>query len=170
MPNQSLKNRMEKMSPFKILIGLGLMSWSTLVFGFRRGWVKREDIFDYAVNQLVSGSHASNENVAIIAGGEDLSDDELIGLISTLESTSRASDVDKWRLGFLLWIEALDGSYEEKINFLQEAYADFDYPEDMSSCSLYSQDEIPPLLAMRDVVAALKERFLLGRSGADHVL
>ncbi|CAN7265061.1 DUF2247 family protein [Pseudomonas brassicacearum] len=158
------------MSPFKILIGLGLMCWSTLVFGFRRGWVKREDIFDYALNQLVSSSHASNENVAIIAGAEDLSDDELIGLILTLESTNNASDLDKWRLGFLLWIEASDGSDKEKINLLQKAYADFDYPEDMSSCSVYSQDEISPLLAMSDVAAALKERFLLGRSGADHVL
>ena len=150
------------MSPFKMLIGLGLMCWSTIVFGFRRGGVKRNDIFDYAVTQLVNGVHADSEDVAIIACGEYLSDDELLGLISKqIESTDDVSDSDKWRLAFLSWIEASGDSDEDKINRLQEVYADFDYPEDMTSCSVYSQDGIPPLLAMSQVVEVLRERFSL---------
>lgn len=150
------------MSPFKMLTGLGLMCWSTIFLGFGRGWVKRKDVFDYAITQLVSGGYADSEDVAIIAGGEYLSDDELCGLIlKQIESTGGASDLDKWRLAFLLCIEASDDSDEDKINRLQEVYADFDYPEDMISCSVYSQDNISPLVAMRQVVEVLREHFSL---------
>lgn len=150
------------MSPFKILIGLSLMCWSTIVFGFRRGWVKRSEIFDYAVTQLVNDSHADSEDVAIIAGGEYLSDDELLGLMSKqIERIDNASDLDKWRLAFLLWIEVSGDSDQDKINRLQEVYADFNYPEDMASCSVYSQDSISPLFAMGQVVEVLRERFAL---------
>jgi hypothetical protein len=150
------------MAPFKILIGLGLMCWSTIVFGFRRGWVKRSEIFDYAVTRLVNDSHADSEDVAIIAGGEYLSDDELLGLMSKqVERVDSASDLEKWLLAFLLWIEASGNSDQDKINRLQEVYADFNYPENMASCSVYSQDSISPLFAMGQVVEVLRERFSL---------
>ena len=146
------------MSPFKLLIRLGLIGWSTINLGFKKGWVKRKDIFDYAISQLVSGSNI--EDVAVIAGGEYLTDDELIGLVLNLiKTTDSAADLDKWRLAFLLCIEASDDSDEDKVNKLQEVYADFDYPEDMASCSVYSQDNVSPLVAMSQVVQELRERF-----------
>lgn len=148
------------MSPLKMLIELGLMCWSTIVIGFGKGWVKRKDIFDYAISQLASGS--SNIDVAVIAGGEYLNDDELLGLIlKQMKKTDSASDLDKWRLAFLLCIEASDDCDENKINRLQEIYADFGYPEDMASCSVYSQDGISPLVAMGKIVRELRERFSL---------
>ena len=89
------------MSPFKLLIRLGLIGWSTINLGFKKGWVKRKDIFDYAISQLVSGSNI--EDVAVIAGGEYLTDDELIGLVLNLiKTTDSAADLDKWRLAFFL--------------------------------------------------------------------
>jgi hypothetical protein len=128
--------------------------------GFRKHWIKREDIFEYAMNQLLAG--CESERVAIIAGGEYLSDEELLGIISKqMEMTNCVADTDKWRLAFLLGLEASDDSDENRINRLQEIYADFDYPEDMASCSIYSQDGLDPLVAMSQVVKRLKEGFLL---------
>lgn len=148
------------MSPLKMMIGLGLMCWSTLVLGFRKGWVKRKDIFDYAIGQLMNGS--DSEDVAVIAGGEYLSDDELIGLIlNQIKESDSASDLDKWRLAFLLCIEASDDCDDGKVNRLQEVYADFGYPEDMASCSVYSRNDVSPLVAMSQVVGKLRKRFLL---------
>ncbi|RON50088.1 DUF2247 family protein [Pseudomonas frederiksbergensis] len=148
------------MSPFGVLIGLGLACWSTIFLGFRKSWIRREDIFEYAINQLLDG--CESERVAIIAGGEYLSDEELLEVISKqMEMTNCVADMDKWRLAFLLCLDASNDSDENKINRLQEIYADFDYPEDMASCSIYSQDGIDPLVAMNQIVKRLKERFLL---------
>lgn len=150
------------MLPFKILIGLGLMCWSTIVFGFRKGWVKRSEVFDYAVTQFVSDGRGDSESITLIAGGEYLSDDELLGLMSRqIECTNNDSDFDKWLLAFLLSIEESVDSDLDKVNRLQEVYADFNYPEEMASCSIYSQDRISPLFAMRQVVEKLKGRFAL---------
>ncbi|MFK0089672.1 DUF2247 family protein [Pseudomonas sp. NPDC090755] len=148
------------MSPFEMLIKLDLMCWSTVVVGFGKGWMKRKDIFDYAISQLASGSNSVD--VAVIAGGEYLSDGDLLDLIlKQVKKTDCASDLDKWRLAFLLCIKSSEDCDESKVNRLQEIYADFDYPEDMASCSVYSQNDISPLVAMDQVVGELRERFSL---------
>lgn len=148
------------MSPLNVLISLGLACWSTIFLGFKKRWIRRDDVFEYAISQLLNG--CESERVAIIAGGEYLSDEELLAIISKqMEMTDCVADMDKWRLAFLLCIDATDDSDENKINRLQEIYADFDYPEDMASCSIYSQDGVCPLVAMNQVVKRLRERFLL---------
>ncbi|MHC8340462.1 DUF2247 family protein [Pseudomonas sp. HLT2-19-2] len=148
------------MSPLNVLISLGLACWSTIFFGFRKRWIRRDDVFEYAISQLLNG--CESERVAIIAGGEYLSDEELLAIISKqMEMTDCVADMDKWRLAFLLCIDASDDSDENKINRLQEIYADFGYPEDMASCSIYSQDGVCPLVAMNQVVKRLRERFFL---------
>lgn len=146
------------MTPLSVLIGLGLVCWSTIYWGFRKRWVGREDVFEFAMNQLLNG--CESEQVAIISGGEYLSDEEILEIVSgQMEMTNCAAEMDKWRLAFLLCIDVSNDSDENKINRLQEVYAEFDYPEDMAFCSIYSQDGIDPLVAMNQVLAALSERF-----------
>lgn len=147
------------MSPFKVLSELRLVCWSTIFLGFRKGWVKRSDVFDYAIALLMGGD--TDQEIALIAGGEYLSDEELLELIEGKQLGKNAvSALDKWRLAFLLSIEWSDGSEEDKLCRLQEVYADFEYPEDMALCSIYSQGEVPPLVAMRWVVKKLQEELL----------
>ncbi|MEA9976449.1 MULTISPECIES: DUF2247 family protein [unclassified Pseudomonas] len=148
------------MSPLGVLSSLGLACWSTIFLGFKKRWIGREDIFEFAMNQLLNG--CESERVAIIAGGEYLSDEELLEVISKqMEMASCVAEIDKWLLAFLLCIDSSNDSDEDKINRLQEIYADFDYPEDMASCSIYSQDGVDPLVAMSRVVERLRDRFLL---------
>ncbi len=145
------------MSPIKIMINLGLLCWPTILFGFRKGWVSRKDVIDYAVDLLINGS--DNEDVAIIAGGESLGNDELLDMISNqVEQAKNSTALDKWRLAYLLNIAESDENQQTKLDRLQEVYANFDYPEDMASCSIYSQDEIDPLVAMMQVVEKLRSR------------
>lgn len=147
------------MSPFKVLVSLGLACWATIFLGFRKRWIRRDEIFEYAINQLLNG--CENERVAMIAGGGYLSDEELLDAISKeMEIVDCADEMDKWRLAFLVCIEASSDSDEDKTNELQEIYADFGYPEDMASCSIYSQDGIGPLAAMGQVMKGLRERLL----------
>lgn len=148
------------MSPLSVLIDLGLACWSTIYFGLKKRWVGRAEIFEFAMSQLLNG--CESERDVIIAGGEYLSDEELLEVISKeIEVTNCVAEMDKWRLAFLLCIDSSNDSEENKIKRLQEVYADFDYPEDMASCSIYSQDGVGPLVAMNRIVERLKERFLL---------
>ena len=148
------------MSPVKKLMDLGLLCWSTIFLGLKKGWVKRKDVIDYAVGLLMAGN--DDEAVALIAGGESLNDEELLNLISTqIANKDEFAALDKWRLANLLCIAESEDSDQEKLDKLQEVYAKFEYPKDMESCSIYSRDEVDPLLAMMQVVKELKSRFLL---------
>lgn len=149
------------MSLITILINSGLLCWSTILLGLRKGWINRKDVIDYAVDLLVKGDE--DESVAVIAGGECLSDDELFKLISNqVEQPDNIADIEKWRLAHLLKIAESDDDEQKKIDRLQEVYSNFDYPEDMASCSIYSQDKIDPLVAMMQVVEALKRKLIQG--------
>ena len=106
-------------------------------------------------------SEDAGQEVALIAGGEYLSDEELLGLIEKKQQGQDAvSDLDKWRLAFFLCIGRSGDSEENKVCRLQEVYADFDYPEDMALCSVYSQGEVSPLVAMSWVVKKLQSQLL----------
>ncbi|WP_407311129.1 DUF2247 family protein [Pseudomonas sp. nanlin1] len=149
------------MSQLDVLTDLNLASWSTIFVGYTKHWINREDIFEYAMSQLLNG--CDSENVAIIAGGKYLNDEEILDIISKqINIKDFVVEMDKWRLAFLVCIDQSNDSDEKKLKRLQEIYADFDYPEDMASCSVYSQDGIAPLVAMSQVVKRLKEK-LSGR-------
>jgi hypothetical protein len=145
------------MTPIRVLINLGLLCWPTVFVGFSKGWLSRKDVIDYAVDLLVDGN--DDEGVVIIASGESLEDSELLDLISSqIKQADNAVDVDKWRLGYFINIAESDESEQTKLDNLQEVYANFDYPENMASCSIYSQDEIDPLVSMMEVIKKLKIR------------
>lgn len=138
---------------------LGFLCWSTILLGLRKGWVNRKDVSDYAFDLLVDGN--DDEEVAIIAGGESLRDDEIFDLISNqVRKAGNEDDLGKWRLAHILHIAESSDDDETKIGRLQEVYSNFDYPEDMASCSIYSQDEMDPLVAMLQVAEKLQSRFV----------
>ena len=143
------------MDPLEVLGEFRLLDWSSIWLGYKRGWVRREDICEYAISQL--GDESSSESIAILAGGNYLSDEEFEGIVlNEINSHDEAGSLDKWRLAFLLCTAASNDSYDEKVSKLQEVYAEFGYPEDMASCCIYSSDEVCPLEAMNAVVKDLK--------------
>jgi hypothetical protein len=149
------------MSSINILKSLGLLCWSTIYVGLNKGWLKSKDVIDYAVSLLMAGN--DNEAVVLIAGGESLNEKEILNLVSSqLENIDEATALDKWRLADLLCISESEDNDQEKLDKLQNVYAKFEYPEDMKSCSIYSQNGEDPLLAMMQVVKELKRKYLGG--------
>lgn len=145
------------MSPIKILIDLDLLSWSTILLGMEKGWIRRKDVIDYAVQLLIRG--CDDENIAVIASGRNFNDDELLSWISShIKQSDKTKDFEKWRLACLLSLDESIKDKQAKLDKLQEIYADFNYPEDMASCSIYSQDKISPLVAMEQVIQELKNK------------
>ena len=155
------------MTSVEVLARLGLLSWHVLLLGWEKGWVTRDDIIDYAVHLLAANKDQGDENIAAIAAGENYSNDELKQFITSLTkhreggllAENAGAEIEKWRLAQLISINESELSEEEKLQRLQDVYAEFGYPEDMASCSIYSQDNIDPLLAMVRVITALKEKF-----------
>ena len=144
----------------KTLENLGLLCWSTIYVGFKKGWLKQKDVVDYAVKMLMAGS--DDKAAVLIAGGESLNDDELLNLVSSqIENKDEIIALDKWRLANLLCISESKKSDQEKLDKLQDIYSKFNYPDDMKSCSIYSQDKLDPLLAMMYVIMELKKKYLL---------
>lgn len=148
------------MSAVRILMDLGLLSWSTLYVGLKRDWAKTQDAVDYAVSILLDGNY--DDDISVIAS-EGFSDKkELYDLIfKKVNGADNSLDFDKWRLAHLIAIDESDFDEQTKLEKLQDIYVEFNYPEDMASCSIYSQDDIDPIECMRRVINTLKIKLML---------
>ena len=139
---------------------MNLICWPVLVVGWRKGWVTKLDIADYAASLLSTDSDKENEDedVILLASANFLQDEEVEELlIKVAGSYAEKEALGKWRLMHLVSLSSSSLSDQEKIDKLQILYADFDYPEDMKSCSIYSQDEVDPLEALSKVILKLEK-------------
>jgi len=123
----------------KILAEKGLLSWDTLVLGYQNGFATRNDVIEYAMAELELMDEPPME-LALLAGGEGLDENEFIRLMQKLAGNRREMKdtlLDKWRLALLTALQRDERPIEDKIDALQEIYAAFDYPDDMEKCSVY---------------------------------
>ena len=148
------------MKPIEVLKNLDLVCWPALFVGLQKGWVTKSDIADYATSLLSADLDNGDENIAVLASADSFDDSEVKELLLQVGgSTAEPEAIEKWRLATLIALSDSALSEEEKIDKLQELYAEFDYPEYMSSCSIYSHNSVDPLVAMSDVISALKNKF-----------
>ena len=150
------------MKPVDMLKKLGLCSWSTLIIGWSRGWATRKDIIDYAVGLLSENEDSCNDDVVLLAGGETFDDEDFRKLVKNLttdESSDDEVEMDKWRLAHLLCLAESNLDEQTKIDRLQDIYAEFNYPQDMTSCSIYSEGSDDPIETMMNIINQLSQRF-----------
>lgn len=147
------------MKSIEVLKEQNLICWSVLLAGLQRGWVEKSDIANYAIDILSAGLDNGDENIAVLAGADSISDTEIKNLLLQVGGKIVSPEsIEKWRLAKLTALEESALSEEEKLGGLQDVYAEFDYPEDMASCSIYAQGSVDPLVAMTEVISALKEK------------
>lgn len=156
------------MKPIQALKRLDLVCWPTLLIGLQRGWAIKSDVSDYAKRLLSANLDGGVENISELTGADSL-DDSVVKelLLQLVDSTESPEAIEKWRLSALIALRESSLSQEEKLENLQELYAEFDYPEDMTSCSIYSQDSVDPLVAMSGVISALNKKFIGRKSVQD---
>jgi len=147
-----------------------LIDWYTLLVGLKHKWCNKELLIHYGEEMIKqTKSKEIDSNLAIIASGESLSPDDLVTIIlkflsdnkKTMKHKEESEALEKWRFAHLYWLLQKDGPEQEKIDILQELYAQFGFPEDMVSCSIYSQDTIAPLTAAENVVKKLSKQLHL---------
>lgn len=146
---------MRRVTAFKWLVDSGLMDCATVRFGYDSGWISREGVSDYFTDIVCSDGFDGCDLALLLAVSSSLSDVEFNGIVARLPSGGGLSVINRWRLGKLVELELSDITDDEKICILQDIYAEFDYPEDMAGCSIYSVTSEPPLDAMRRVIAGL---------------
>lgn len=153
------------MNVIDVIKSLNLTTWEVLLVGWKKGWLTRVDIIGYSVKLLQKKEVLDDENIALIASADHSSDDEFFQLLTKQvnqeKPTSNSTALDIWRLAFLISLSQSSQSSEEKLEKLQEIYSQFDYPGDMASCSIYSQGEVSPLLAMQKSIESLKSKLLI---------
>ena len=103
----------------------------------QKGWVTKSDIAGYAIELLSDGLDNYDENITVLASADSSEDSEVQELMLQVVGGLNSEALEKWRLVILSALNESVLTEEEKIDKLQELYAEFDYPEDMSSCSIY---------------------------------
>lgn len=102
---------------------------------WRSAWINKDAVSEHAFKLLSAGQQDSD--IAVLAGSDALSDDKVVALLATLckkegidlqEKQSHA--LEKWRLAMLSDLQHSSFANEDKIERLQELYAEFGYPDD----------------------------------------
>lgn len=163
----------------KLMDSLGILNWKALSIGWDRGWATRADVTNYALDRLQSEADDDLAAAASLASIKDLDDESIRGLLARLAREQTEEDgvaLDKWRLVHLLDLEDMHLGWEEKVTRLEELGTEFGYPPDMRLCTRYgpsqasvdagiaSENDLStdPLVAMRQVIAALKQHLGIG--------
>lgn len=146
------------LTPFKLLLDLGLLDWSSVYLGMNLGWVNRENARDFASLQLAKGSKA--EGAALIVDNENISFDDLIVLVfKQIKRPGVVANYDIWRFALLLYIRESDDDVVKKLVQVHRVYVQFNYPEDMLICTGHDERGIAPLEALNHLVEELQLRF-----------
>ena len=144
-----------RINAFMWLVDNGLVDCATIRFGYNSGWISRDGVSDYFTDMVCSDGFDGCDLALLLAVSSSLSDVEFNDIVAKLPGGDEFLVINRWRLGRLMELDLSDITDDEKLCILQDIYAEFDYPEDMAGCSIYSLTSEPPLEAMRRVISDL---------------
>jgi hypothetical protein len=163
----------------ELLRELGLLDWSTVLVGYRRGLIDARDVSEVAVQAVIESVNEVGCELAALTSAGALSgpdvDDALVGLAGSEPTTSHDTAVRRWLLGRLVQLQRAELADDERLDVLQEVYAEFGFPEELRFVSRYNLtvDEravrpsvgdqlVSPIDGLRMAVARLRAELLVG--------
>ncbi len=145
------------MTPLGVMKQLGLLGWPELLCGWKLGFVSNKNISDFAAGHL---SESDDLEVALLSSASSLSSDDVAqALEKVVPNVDMTTSKDKWRLARLIELDQRNIADSLKLDELQLIYADFDYPEDMENCSIYSSGNEAPLVSMNKLISSLQRKY-----------
>lgn len=161
------------MKSIEVMRDLRLLDWRSLLVGWRRGWVSRDDVFGHAVNQLLAEVPDPDLKIAMLAAGdsENYSNADLEDLLVAISARHGAPipatvlaqlsewqpsgeidnsvrrEFEQWRLAHLVSAAREARDREDLLNRLEKIWVGFGYPDDMRAVSRYpldAQDQATP--------------------------
>jgi len=137
-----------------------LLSWEVVYYGLKKSFCTMDDVSSFTYSELDSNiPNDADFAIELLTDLPNLTENELVsrleGYVSKIDYfEERVKNV--WKFAFLKELSDREISEEDKIKELQEVYARLDYPEDMSSCNIYSVSEVDPLVAMDEIINAFE--------------
>ena len=165
----------------EVMAQMGLLTWQSIYVGWQHRWISKNELIKFVVNWLSYYHEEHNKALLELATAEPYSDCQIDTLLfkyldtshSLLNESDIQIEIDKWRLAFLVELACCKIDDEEKLDRLENLYAEFSYPEDMKACSRYYippefDNEIilgrnvgSPLVAMDELIRELKAKYSL---------
>ena len=126
------------------------LSWDEIVTGVRNKWLDPGVAVDFAIKQLECG--ASESCVLDLAACDY---DDTIGIQNNLDQIEKRMshatfDNSKWALIILTIGYEHQSQLADPLQFVEEIYADFEYPQVISHLVRYMPSEGPPRNLMED--------------------
>jgi hypothetical protein len=69
----------------ELLNKYGIVNPFTIIYGLQRNWVTKNDMILFAVQWLMSNEFKTDRMLAVIAGGEDITDEELLNFLINIQ-------------------------------------------------------------------------------------
>lgn len=145
------------MTPLEVMKQLDLLGWPELLCGWKLGFISNKNISDFALEHL---AESGDLEVALLSSASSLSSDDISQALEKIApNADMSTSKDKWRLARLVELDQRNITDSQKLDELQLIYADFDYPEDMEGCSIYSSGNESPLASMNKLIDSLQRKY-----------
>ena len=124
---------------YKIDINSFLINWTILYYGIENNLIAPETAINYASICLEKNQDEDNSVIIDLLISEDLQKDKVLNLLKKINETNLPDCFCKKVLRYLILDAARNNlpNTNALLEFAEEVYADFDYPEDMNGFIKY---------------------------------
>lgn len=120
--------------PAGFVVERALPTGAELAYGFREGWLSREDVVEVALAKYKAEVPLlpAEEELALLLS-DDL--DQVEELVAALEFSDEPAELRArlWLFLALAWLLDHRSEYDDPLGVIEQLYADFDYPEEIRS-------------------------------------
>jgi hypothetical protein len=134
-----------------ILKDLKNINAQLLSYGLKQGFVSKNEVFEWCEIQYTKEDCPIFIQDAVISGTVNAIEKGVGGPINN------EGYLEAYLLASLIALNESKLELNKKVDSLQEMYSLYMYPDVMSSCSIYSQDNIDPLEGMVKAIKQLKQ-------------
>lgn len=117
------------------------LSWQDIKYGLNQGFLNPAGVVEYAVKGLSDDSCAEHYELACLTGDNVNDVQECLDKLAALKEENIEGLEGVWLFLILLWVFQNRGSYQDPLGVVEELYADFNYPESISSIVRYMPAE-----------------------------
>jgi len=169
------------MTAAQVLVQRGLLDATTALRGWREDWLSGSQVSDWAVAALVADDGGVDPDLVALTSAERLPPADVQDLLearAAAETTAEEVAHQRWMLAALLALRDEPLGDEERLDRLDELYADLGYPEELRYISRYnftpeeratpgvsSAEPTSPLDAADAAISALEAVLLPGGTG-----
>lgn len=121
------------------------VTWEDLEFGLKEHLIPVSAVIDHALT-LLNSDNIDSDVMEIACTDPELPIIELVTRLANKNRSITDDDVKtKWLLWLLTWVYENRSSCEDPLALVEEIYADFDYPKEISFLVRYMPSDEPDL-------------------------